>query len=133
ILRLLQVVGPKSLPILGEIGAKPSADKRFSQEILWHGSSAAWLQSLDKQKMLKDFLGASPRRTELDKKSLKHLADYTKKDDATAKAAFEKAYGPLKTGDYAGGGWTAHGQAWDQDHIRRLYLALQKPGMIPPS
>lgn len=133
LLKMLQVIGPKSVTILGEIGSKPSDDKRFGQEILWHGSSADWLKALDKGGVLGDFLKAAPRRTDLDKKSLQHLAEYTKKDDPTAKDAFEKAYGDLKTGNYVGGGWTAHGLAWDQDHIRRLYLALQSPGMIPPS
>jgi hypothetical protein len=91
------------------------------------------MTGLDKAGLLKDFLSADPKRDALDKTSLAHLADYTKKDDPTAKAAFEKGFGDLKSGNYAGGGWTAMGLAWDQDHTRRLYLALQKPGVIPPA
>ncbi|TMQ14052.1 MAG: DUF4157 domain-containing protein [Deltaproteobacteria bacterium] len=133
LLRMLEVIGPPSAKMLNEVGAKVSTDKRFGQEILWHGNSTAWMNELDKGGLLNDFLTTDPRRAALDKKSLEHLADYTKKDDPTAKAAFEKGFGDLKSGNYVGGGWTALGQAWDQDHTRRLYLALQRPGFIPPA
>jgi hypothetical protein len=133
LLRMLQVVGPKSAKMLNDVGAKASDDKRFGQEILWHGASKTWMDEMSKAGILADFLTAEPKRAALDKKSLEHLADYTSKDDPTAKGAFEKGFGDLKSGNYTAGGWTAMGQAWDQDHTRRLYLALQKPGFIPPS
>lgn len=133
LLRMLEVVGPPAAKMLNDVGAKVSDDKRYGQEILWHGSSKSWMTELDKAGLLNDFLTTDPKRAALDKKSLEHLADYTSKDDPTAKAAFEKGFGDLKTGNYTAGGWTALGQAWDQDHTRRLYLALQRPGFIPPA
>jgi hypothetical protein len=133
LLRMLEVIGPPAAKMLNDVGAKVSDDKRWGQEILWHGASASWMKELDKAGLLNDFLTTDPKRTALDKKSLDHLAEYTKKDDPTAKATFEKGFGDLKSGNYVGGGWTALGQAWDQDHTRRLYLALQKPGFIPPA
>jgi hypothetical protein len=131
LLRAVQVIGPKSLDILKDVGVDPTTDVRFAQEILWHGSSSAWAAELTAQGWITKFLQGNPKKNALDKKSIDHLEYYTR-DAATAQDAFEKAYTTLQTGNIAMGTMTFHGQAWDQDHIARMYKALMK-NKIPPS
>ncbi|MCX5743305.1 MAG: DUF4157 domain-containing protein, partial [Proteobacteria bacterium] len=131
LLRTVQVMGPKALDVLKDVGVDPTTDVRFAQEILWHGASSGWAAELKTQGWLTKFLQGDPKKAALDKKSLEHLAYYTG-DAASAQDAFEKAYAPLMSGNIAMGTMTFHGQAWDQGHIDRLYKALQK-GKIPPA
>lgn len=132
LVRMLRVIGPDSIAMLHQIGVTPAADRRMVHAVLHHGATT-WVDALDTHGMLDEFLQALPRRKALDPGAVAHLAEYTRKDLPTAKAVFEKAYGELRDGDLNSDGWTAHGSAWDQDRIRRLYRALQEPAVIPPS
>jgi hypothetical protein len=131
LLRAMQVIGPKSLDVLKDVGFDPTSDVRFAQEILWHGASKDWATELTSHAWTTKFLQGHPRRYELDKKSIDHLDAYVA-IAAHAQDAFEKAYTSLKTGNIAMGTMTFHGNAWDADRIKRLYKALDK-NKIPPS
>lgn len=135
LLAALQVIGPPATRILKEAGSKPSADPRFSQEILHNGDTGEWIKELQSEGLLRDFLKAEPRRHHLDKPALERLGDFAGKgapSDALALAAYEKAWGEAKSGKFDRGGWTIQGAHWDRDHLGRMYQALLTGG-IPPA